>query len=117
MLKQRDGVRGAQRGRAAHPLRKAVQRARAAPRRVLEQRQPRAAGGDAGAALCLKLGVRGCKELRAAADLSTSYGKGLSAAELSLLGTLGSVLPALEKLLINESSGAAGPDGVQRLAE
>eukprot|EP00964_Phaeocystis_antarctica_P022483 scaffold12477_cov51-Phaeocystis_antarctica.AAC.3 len=47
---RRDGARGAERRRAAHPLHPAVQRARAAPRRGLEQRQPRAAGSDAGAA-------------------------------------------------------------------
>ena len=36
----------------------------------------------------------------------------------ALLGTLGSVLPALEGLCLYERSGsAAGPDGVQRLAE
>ena len=60
------------------------------------QRQQLRAGHEAAAALCLKLGVRGCKELRAEEYLS-SYGKGLSAAELTLLGTLGSVLPALEQ--------------------
>tara|TARA_B100000795_G_scaffold255709_1_gene227543 strand:+ start:518 stop:847 length:330 start_codon:yes stop_codon:yes gene_type:complete len=31
------------------------------------------------------------------------------------LGTLGSVLPALEELHIGQGSDAAGPDGVQRL--
>ena len=41
--------------------------------------------------------------------------KGLTAEELALLGTLGSVLPALERLTLYEP--AAGPDGVQRLAE
>jgi len=34
-----------------------------------------------------------------------------------LLGTLGSVLPALKSLVLVEHSGVAGPDGVQRLAE
>ena len=35
-----------------------------------------------------------------------------------MLGTLGSVLPALKELLLSESStGAAGHDGLQRLAE
>merc|ERR1740139_444279 len=79
------------------------------------QRQQLRAGHEAAAALCKKVGMRGCKELRAAADISL-FGKGLSAAELSLLGTLGSVLPALQQLVINESSGTAGHDGVQRLA-
>ena len=41
--------------------------------------------------------------------------RGLSSDELALLGTLGSVLPALETLGLWEP--AAGPDGVQRLAE
>merc|ERR1740139_714287 len=79
------------------------------------QRQQLRAGHEAAAALCLKLGVRGCKELRAEEYLSL-YGKGLSAAELTLLGTLGSVLPVLKDLTIVQSSGAAGPYGVQRLA-
>eukprot|EP00964_Phaeocystis_antarctica_P110484 scaffold74833_cov63-Phaeocystis_antarctica.AAC.2 len=39
----------------------------------------------------------------------------LTAADLALLGTLGSVLPALETLCLYEPT--AGPDGVQRLAE
>ena len=34
-----------------------------------------------------------------------------------LLGTLGSVLPVLEKRVLRQSTGAAGPNGVQRLAE
>ena len=34
-----------------------------------------------------------------------------------MLGKLGSVLPALEQLILIDSSGAAGPDGVQRLVE
>jgi hypothetical protein len=43
--------------------------------------------------------------------------KGLSAADLATLGLLGSVLPALKQLTLIDSPGAAGPDGVQRLAE
>ena len=43
------------------------------------------------------------------------YHKGLSSDDLALLGTLGSVLPALEELHLIEP--AAGPDGVPRLAE
>ena len=42
--------------------------------------------------------------------------QGLTTTDLGLLGTLGSVLPALETLYLFERSGA-GPDGVQRLAE
>ena len=41
--------------------------------------------------------------------------KGLTAADLATLGTLGSVLPALEMLTLIEPT--AGPDGVHQLAE
>jgi len=43
------------------------------------------------------------------------WSKGLSADDLATLGTLGSVLPALEELHLIEPT--AGTDGVQRLAE
>ena len=69
---------------------------------------------EAAAALCRKLGMRSCKELRDANEIAW-LGRGLTAADLSLLGTLGSVLPALKALCLYQS--AAGPDGVQRLAE
>ena len=68
---------------------------------------------EAAAALCLKMGLRSCKELREAKEVRCQY-PGLSAADLALLGTLGSVLPALEDLYLSKP--AAGPDGVQRLA-
>ena len=68
---------------------------------------------EAAAALCRKLGHRNCKELREATGIS-SWNKGLTADELKLLGTLGSVLPALQKLILNEPT--AGADGMQRLA-
>ena len=45
--------------------------------------------------------------------------KGLSVADLATLGTLSSVLPALESLTLIEPAspdGAASPDGVQQLA-
>eukprot|EP00964_Phaeocystis_antarctica_P080020 scaffold49912_cov66-Phaeocystis_antarctica.AAC.4 len=72
---------------------------------------------EAAAVLCRKVGLRSCKELREAKHVNW-YGKGLTVADLVLLGTLGSVLPALEKLVLVERSGAAAdPDGVQRLAE
>eukprot|EP00964_Phaeocystis_antarctica_P129974 scaffold93792_cov60-Phaeocystis_antarctica.AAC.1 len=76
---------------------------------------------EAAAALCLKLGLRSCKELRER-KLASWFYKGLTAADLAFLGTLGSVLPALETLHLMENftgtaSGTAGPDGVQRLAE
>eukprot|EP00964_Phaeocystis_antarctica_P083834 scaffold52769_cov63-Phaeocystis_antarctica.AAC.2 len=68
---------------------------------------------EAGAALGLKVGLRSCKELREAKQVEF-YFKSLTGADLTLLGTLGSVLPALERLSLVETS--AGPDGVQRLA-
>jgi len=71
---------------------------------------------EVASALCHKVGLRSCKELREAKEVWWED-KGLSATDLALLGTLGSVLPALEKLVLWESSGAAGLDGVQRLAE
>jgi len=70
-------------------------------------------GHEAAAALCRKLGLRNCKALREAKYVDCQ-GKGLTADEMKLLGTLGSVLPALEVLTLWEP--AAGPDGVQQLA-
>ena len=70
-------------------------------------------GHKAAAALCRKLGHRDCKELREA-KVVRCYSRGLTADELKLLGTLGSVLPALKELHLREP--AAGPDGVQQLA-
>ena len=63
--------------------------------------------------MCLKVGMRSCKELREAKEVYWG-GKGLTAADLALLGTLGSVLPALEMLDLCQTT--AGPDSVQRLA-
>ena len=77
-------------------------------------RQQLQADHKAAAALGRKAGKRSCKELRAAKRVDWSH-RGLSSDDLGLLGTLGSVLPALEELRLNEP--AAGPDGVQRLAE
>ena len=48
-------------------------------------------------ALCRKVGLRSCKELREAKKVE-EINQSISAAELALLGTLGSVLPALEEL-------------------
>jgi hypothetical protein len=75
-------------------------------------------GHEAAAALCRKLGHRNCKALREAKTVDC-HRKGLTAEEMKLLGTLGSVLPALETLLLPTGSvlAAAGPDGVQQLAE
>ena len=60
--------------------------------------------------------MRDCKELREATNVRW-WDKGLSAADLATLAKLGSVLPALEWLTLQEPSDSAGPDGVQRLAE
>ena len=46
-------------------------------------------------ALCVKMGMRDCKELREATKINW-YEKGLSAADLATLAKLGSVLPALK---------------------
>ena len=67
---------------------------------------------EVAAALCPKLGARSCEKLREAIGLT---GRGLTAADLATLATLGSVLPALVVLDLSEP--AAGPDGMQRLAE
>ena len=69
---------------------------------------------EAAAAFCRKLGMRGCKELREAKEVDCWYHRGLTAIELGLLLTLGSVLPALETLALYEPT--AGPDAMQRLA-
>jgi len=63
-------------------------------------------------ALCLKVGMRGCKELREATKVDW-FQKDPSEADLATLAKLGSVLPALKELILS----LAGPDGVQRLAE
>jgi len=67
-------------------------------------------------ALCLKVGMRDCRELREATEIKW-INQGLSGADLATLAKLGSVLPALDELDLHESSGSAGPDGVTRLAE
>ena len=77
-------------------------------------RQQLQADHEAAAALGRKAGKRSCKELRGAKVVAWSH-KGLSSDDLALLGTLGSVLPALERLTLYKP--AAGPDGVPRLAE
>eukprot|EP00964_Phaeocystis_antarctica_P099131 scaffold65021_cov59-Phaeocystis_antarctica.AAC.1 len=69
---------------------------------------------EAAAALCLKLGMRSCKELREATHIY-SRNRGLSAADLGTLGSLVLGLPVLKSLILFES--AAIFDGVQRLAE
>ena len=69
---------------------------------------------EAASALCRKMGLRSCKELREAKEVDRRD-KGLTSDDLALLGKLGSVLPALAKLVLYGS--VVGPDGVQRLAE
>ena len=91
-------------GSASSELRESTQ----APRQQLK------ADYEAAAALGRKAGKRSCKELREA-KIVDFHLRGLSSDDLSLLGTLGSVLPALEDLVLYEP--AAGPDGVRRLAE
>jgi len=78
------------------------------------QRQRLRADHEAAAALCLKMGLRSCKELREAKEVRC-FRKGLSPDDLATLGTLSSVLPALESLSLFRPT--AGPDGVQRLVE
>ena len=70
------------------------------------------AGHEAAAAWCRKLRIS-CKALREAKRVNC-WGRGLTADEMKLLGTLGSVLPAVEVLDLYEPT--AGPDGVQQLA-
>ena len=77
-------------------------------------RQQLRADHEAAAALGRKLGKRSCKELREAKTVRCNR-KGLSVDDLATLGTLSSVLPALEMLNLTEPT--AGPDGVQRLVE
>jgi hypothetical protein len=78
------------------------------------QRQQLRADYEAATAFCLKIGMRSCKELREAKTVYCIH-KGLSVDDLATLGTLSSVLPAPESLILYEPT--AGPDGVQRLAE
>ena len=74
---------------------------------------------EAAAALCRKVktrDLRSVKELREAKEVFF-FCRNLTMADLTTLGTLGLVLPALETLRFVEVSGSAGPEGVQRLAE
>ena len=70
---------------------------------------------EAAAELCHKSRLRSCKALREM-KVAVWWDDGITATDLATLGTLGSVLPALETLVLIEHSSAAGPDGVQRLA-
>jgi len=79
-------------------------------------RQQLRADYEVATALCVKMGMRSCKELRQARSVEWDD-RGLSADDLATLGLLGSVLPALKRLTLIDSPDAAGPDGVLRLAE
>jgi len=84
-------------------------------------RQQLRADYEEATALCIKMGMQSCKELREATRVNR-VNMGLSESDLATLAKLGSVLPALEILslrLHNYSgpSNPANPDGVQRLAE
>ena len=79
-------------------------------------RQQLRADHEVAAALCPKLGMRSCKELREAHEVEGSA-KDLTATDLTTLGSLGSVLPVLESLLLGEVSAAcSGWRGMERLA-
>eukprot|EP00964_Phaeocystis_antarctica_P077610 scaffold48194_cov69-Phaeocystis_antarctica.AAC.2 len=82
-------------------------------------RQQLRADHETAAALCHKVGMSSCKELREATRVWW-VDKFLTAADLATLGTLGSVLPALEWLRLAEScilNHTFSIDGVQWLAE
>ena len=79
-----------------------------------EPRQQLRAGHEAAAAFCHKVGMRSCKALRGAKNVIW-VGKNLSSDDLATLGNLDSVLPALERLVLYESS--PGPEGMERLFE
>mgnify|MGYP002835320393 FL=1 len=68
---------------------------------------------EAAAALCLKVGMHSCKQLREA-SVARWPRKGLTATDLATLGTLGAALPLLQQLVLFRN--VAAPDGVQRLA-
>ena len=79
------------------------------------ERQQLQADYEAATALSRKAGKQSCKELHEAKKVEW-YCNSLTADELKLLGTLISVLPALETLVLCVVL-AAGPDGVQRLVK
>ena len=66
------------------------------------QRQQLKADFNAAAALSFKLGIKSCKELREVktVEMHSLTGCGLSEDDLATFGTLGSLLPALDKLVI-----------------
>ena len=96
--------------RVAVYLSSASNELRTATQALLQQLR---ADHEVAAALCSMVGMQSCKELREAKRVVCIH-KVLFATDMATLGTLGSVLPALEQLVLIDSSG--GPDGVQRLA-
>ena len=71
---------------------------------------------EAATVLCTKMRMRSCKALRESNGVECQKQR-LTVADLTTLGTLGAMLPKLQHLGLNDSAAAAGPDGVQRLAE
>ena len=71
-------------------------------------RQQLRADYEEATALCVKMGMRDCKELREATEVRW-VGKGLTAADLATLAKLGSVLPALEELTSTNAQAQPAP--------
>eukprot|EP00964_Phaeocystis_antarctica_P034407 scaffold19563_cov66-Phaeocystis_antarctica.AAC.2 len=71
---------------------------------------------EAATVLCTKMRMRSCKALRES-NMVGCQKQRLTVADLTTLGTLGAVLPKLKHLCLRDPADAAGPDGVQRLAE
>ena len=119
---RRDGAVEAQRRRAAHHLGQLYNVLD--PRVALDfssaslglreptqaQRQQLRADHEVVAALCRKMGMRSCKEMREAKHVDWRH-IDRSATDLAMLGKLSSVLPALERLYLSGST-----VGVLRLA-
>ena len=87
---------------------------------TLALQQQLRADHEAAARMCRKVGLWSCKELREAKKVEWCH-LSLTAAELTLLGKLGSMLPALEKLSLREYHDrwhvtSAPLNGVQGLA-
>ena len=87
---------------------------------TLALQQQLRADHEAAARMCRKVGLWSCKELREAKKVEWCH-LSLTAAELTLLGKLGSMLPALEKLSLMEYHDrwhvtSAPLNGVQGLA-
>ena len=78
-------------------------------------RQQLQADHEAATALGRKAGKRSCKELREAKEVQC-INKGLSSDDLALLGTLGSVLPALGDLLLSGIPASAAAKATVRRA-